>query len=220
MCHFTLMCEKGPQQRLRREQSCHTFVTQRSGLESDSVGHLPRPGPRRRPLSLTRISRRTRLNGCLDSPHPSNGNHSLNCYSPCLTTRLTTHTSGHHSREGMEGGAQVRVPTFLHLMGKPYPQSIQADGAYISHQTNETAVRTHERGELSANTDQLSITANEIRHSGDYKTKRRQEEGQVTASQIRPCCLRVSSPYKPPLPAGTVAHCLLSPHHTARDESR
>lgn len=53
----------------------------------------------------------------------------------------------------------MRVPTFLHLMGKPYPQAIQAARANLSHQTNETAVRTHGGGELSANTDQLSIIA-------------------------------------------------------------
>lgn len=44
-------------------------------------------------------------------------------------------------------------------MGKPYPQTIQAARANLSHQTNETVVRMHEGGELSANTDQLSIIA-------------------------------------------------------------
>lgn len=37
----------------------------------------------------------------------------------------------------MAGGAQVQVPTFLHLMGKPYPQAIQAARANLSHQPNQ-----------------------------------------------------------------------------------
>lgn len=84
----------------------------------------------------------------------------------------------------MEGEAQVRVPTFLHLMEKPYPQAIQAARANLSHQTNEPAVRTHEGGKFSTHTDQLSIRAlrTELGTQGIKKTKRRQKEGQVTAS--------------------------------------